>query len=84
MNGPRYGGSWTRECGAVIYQLFSNRGFLDKDDLEILKFLASKGDHETKKAILIDKKIENPLYKFMEKNYPETLKKYKNLKMIVK
>lgn len=36
-------------------QIIKNRPFLTFDDVKVLEFLATKGDFETKKAIIVEK-----------------------------
>lgn len=66
MNGVRYGVGDGKLMGQIIKGLYSNRGFLNKNDIKVLEFLANKGDHETQKAVLVGKKEQTDLNKLFE------------------
>jgi hypothetical protein len=49
-----YGGSWGTEVAKLCRDIMSNSGHIDKDDLEILRFLSCKGSYEDKKVGFIE------------------------------
>ena len=49
------GGSLERAAGKVIGKVKQNMSFLTLEDIEILEHLATKGDFDDKKAILVDR-----------------------------